>query len=165
MTLGTHAVVGGSLAAMVPGHPVMAFTLGFLSHFLLDSIPHYDYKILSIQKEEGNKLNTDMKLGKLFVLDLFRIGLDAFIGLALLAFFFNGTEAFPYTILIGAFAAMLPDALQFAYFKIRKEPLNSLQRFHLFIHAQNDLNHRPVLGLFLQVIVACIFIYAALFVI
>ncbi len=165
MTLGTHAVVGGSLAAMVPAHPVAAFIVGFLSHFVLDSIPHYDYEILSIQKEEGNKLNTDMKLGKLFIFDLLRIGADALIGLAILSLFFRNVPAFPYVILIGAIAAMLPDALQFAYFKLRREPLNSLQRFHLFIHAENDLNDRPLLGLFCQAVVAIIALSVALFVI
>jgi hypothetical protein len=50
----------------------------------------------------------------------------------------------------GAGAAILPDALQFAYMRFPREPLISLQRFHCWIHASRDLNRRPVLGLTAQ---------------
>ena len=154
MTLGTHAAVGGSLAVLVPGHPVLAFTIGFLSHFILDSIPHYDYRILSLEKKEGDALSVDMKFGKLFIFDLFRIGFDATLGIIFLMFFFYDTPYFSYIIFIGAIGAILPDVLQFAYFKLRKEPLASLQRFHMWIHADSDINHRPLLGISCQSTIA-----------
>jgi hypothetical protein len=47
MILTTHAVVGAALATFLPSHPVIAFAVGFASHFVLDAIPHVDYPIKS----------------------------------------------------------------------------------------------------------------------
>jgi hypothetical protein len=162
MTLGTHTIVGGSIGALVLGHPLLGFCFGFLSHFLLDAIPHFDYKLLSLQKGE-DKLDIDMKFGKLFAFDLLRISADVLIGLAVIFIFFYNGEYMPGSVLAGAFGAVLPDVLQFVYFKIRTKPLQLLQRFHLFIHARKDLNHRPAYGLFCQFIVAVVFLGLSLF--
>ena len=150
MTLGTHAVVGAGLATLVPRHPIAAFLIGFFSHFILDAIPHWDYKILSIKNDEHNKLNTDMVMGRRFIIDLFRISLDISLGL-FVAYLLFKTPAYSTPFLfIGAFGAMLPDALQFVYFKYKKEPLKSLQRFHLFIHAEGKI-HNAFKGILFQV--------------
>ncbi|MFA6296985.1 MAG: hypothetical protein WC629_00270 [Candidatus Paceibacterota bacterium] len=151
MTLGTHAVVGASLATLLPSHPVLAFTAGFLSHFVLDSIPHWDYKLLSISKDENNKMNTDMVLGSNFIIDIFRIGFDIYLGLSV-AFLVVGNLFYPpFVLLAGAIGAMLPDTLQFVYFKFKREPLRSLQKFHMFMHAETRI-HNPVKGIFFQII-------------
>lgn len=41
MTLTTHATIGAVIARAV-GSPVLAFIFGFISHFLVDMIPHGD---------------------------------------------------------------------------------------------------------------------------
>ena len=41
MTLTTHATLGAVLAKAA-GNPLMAFVFGFISHFLVDMIPHGD---------------------------------------------------------------------------------------------------------------------------
>jgi hypothetical protein len=46
--LSTHAVVGGAIASLIPGHPVLAFVIGVASHFAIDAIPHVDYPLYSI---------------------------------------------------------------------------------------------------------------------
>jgi hypothetical protein len=48
MILSTHAVVGGAIASLIPGHPVLAFVIGTASHFAIDAIPHVDYPLYSI---------------------------------------------------------------------------------------------------------------------
>lgn len=53
--------------------------------------------------------------------------------------------------LVGAVFAIIPDPLQFVYMKYRHEPLISLQRFHLFMHARTRLNDRPLLGVGSQI--------------
>jgi len=40
--LGTHGVVGGALGAWLARNPLEAFAVGFLSHALLDVMPHHD---------------------------------------------------------------------------------------------------------------------------
>lgn len=152
MTLGTHAAVGAAVAALVPGNPIGAFVLGFISHFLLDSIPHWDYKLLSLEKKGEDKMMVDMRLDRTFILDLVRIGFDILIGFVVAYFLFRNTAAFPYVLLWGSIGAMLPDVLQFVYFKWKNGPLKHLQRFHIFIHAEGKI-HDPVKGISFQVIV------------
>lgn len=149
MTLGTHAAVGMAIASLTPGHPGLAFSVGFLSHFILDSIPHWEYKILSLQ-QEGNKLSVDMIFGRKFIIDLLRIGADALIGILIGLIIFDSDRAQGGTLLIGAFGAIVPDFLQFVYFKFKKKPLEYLQRFHIFIHTDNELKVKAYIGIAYQ---------------
>lgn len=151
MTLATHAVVGAAVAAALPHHPLLGGLFAFGSHFLLDALPHWDYKILSASAnpDAPAKLSID----RLFLLDLVRIGSDAFLGIAVAAFFY-GTFSSLATIVqqnwlwfIGAAAAMLPDFLQFVYSKYPKGPIAQLQAFHRWIHTSHRLEGRTFLGI------------------
>jgi hypothetical protein len=148
LTLTTHAIVGAAIASVIPAHPYLAVAAAFASHFLLDAIPHWDYPIRS------ESLNPDlaaaMKLDGALLADVFMIGTDAIlgIGLALLLLVRPGNFVL---VLCGAAAAILPDALQFAYTRFPREPLISLQRFHLWMHTSRNLRARPVLGLSAQI--------------
>jgi len=152
MTLATHAVVGAAIASAMPNYPVLGFVLAFASHFVLDAIPHWDYPLSSMKKDSSDRMNDDMILNKNFIADLSKIGLDVLCGILLVLLFFTvcGPHLF-WVPIIGVFGAVLPDALQFAYWKWRREPLKSLQRFHLWIHARRNLNDKPLLGISSQV--------------
>jgi len=160
MTLTTHAVVGAALASSMPNYPLLGFAAAFASHFVLDAIPHWDYS-LSSQKTDGvNHMNDDMRIDKSFVRDLARISLDMSCGiaLALLFFTFHSPHLF-WVPMVGAFGAVLPDALMFASWKWRHEPLTGLQRFHLWIHAKTRLG-KPLLGISLQAAVIALVVIA-----
>ncbi len=153
MTLATHAILGTAAARIFPGNNAVAFAAAFVSHFLADAIPHWDYFLKSYKKDFKNRLNDDMRIDRNFLLDLSRIGLDFFLGAAISYFIFRPADVSRLVnIAIGIFGGTLPDALQLVYFKTRKEPLTSLQRLHGFIHAKKRLTGRPVLGIFLQLI-------------
>jgi len=160
MTLATHALVGASLAQLFPEHPVVGFCVGFASHFFLDAIPHWDYKLASSRQDIERPLESDIVVGRDFYFDLLKIGTDALLGLVL-AFVFFPEFTFPAVLLTiaGAFGGILPDALQFAYFKLRVEPLVSLQRFHKYMHAKLHLRAYPLPGATLQAIFAIIVVY------
>lgn len=89
---------------------------------------------------------TDMALGRDFVKDLVKIGCDCSAGFAASALLFGARDGGQELALAlsGALGGVLPDALQFAYFKIRRQPLIALQRFHMSV--ANDLEGRPVFG-------------------
>jgi hypothetical protein len=53
-------------------------------------------------------------------------------------------------VLLGATLAILPDPLQFLHGRFPREPLRSLQRFHVWVHTEQRLEGRPVLGLISQ---------------
>jgi len=155
MILSTHAVIGTALAALFPSHPFLAFSAAVASHFLADAIPHWEYTIFSLQRDPHNSLNNDVALDKRFALDLLRFSIDAAAGMVisfLVASLLNAPLV--QTVSIGVMGGLLPDALQFVYWKVRREPIRSLQRLHLWIHAKKHLANKPALGISLQIIIS-----------
>ena len=164
MILATHAIAGAALAAIMPDRPILAFTAGVASHFLLDAIPHWDYELRSKQEDKNNPLNNDMIIGRDFWLDLIKLGADTFLGLGLGWLFFqsffldHGALGF-LTFVAGAIGGLLPDALQFAYFKLRPPAggwLTTLQRFHYWIHADHDHKLEPIIGIISQAFIVAV---------
>jgi hypothetical protein len=158
MTLTTHAIVGAAVASTLPNHPVLGFAVGFASHFLLDAMPHWDYKLRSATENPNNPLAKEITLNKDFIFDLFKMGCDAIFG-ALVGLFlfgipnFNLNSILSSMIVWGIIGGLTPDALQFVYFKWKHEPMISLQKFHaVWIHSKIKLDNRPVLGISLQII-------------
>jgi len=137
MILSTHAIVGGAIASLMPGHPVLAFFTGVASHFALDAIPHWDYPLRSISLKAGG--GPAMMLNWSLFRDLGLITLDACVGLAVVLWLFASPAAAT-AVLFGALGAMLPDPLQIAYKYYPREPLRSLQRFHGWIHTKRALS-------------------------
>lgn len=150
MILSTHMVIGAAAASFFPRNPETGFLAAFASHFLADAIPHWHYQLASLVRGKENRLNadrivnTDMIIGKAFIFDMAKIGLDCMIGFTLGLLIFGPVPAF----FVGIVGGVLPDFLHFIYWKVRREPLTSLQRFHEWIHAKNrELDSRPFLGL------------------
>jgi hypothetical protein len=81
MILSTHAIVGGAIASLMPGHPVFAFVTGAASHFAIDAIPHVDYPLYSITVNRS--ANSALTVNWLLLRDFGLITLDAFAGLAI----------------------------------------------------------------------------------
>ena len=159
MTLTTHAVIGATIAASMPNYPVLGFILAFASHFILDAIPHWDYALSSQKTNGSNRMNDDMCINKTFFVDLTKIGFDALLGILLVLVFFALLS--PHLVwipFVGVAGAMLPDALQFIYWKWRHQPLISLQQFHLWIHARTDFNDKPIIGILIQIVTIVIIV-------
>jgi hypothetical protein len=133
MILSTHAIVGGAVASLCPSHPALAACLGFASHFAIDAIPHWDYPLQSISvKPEACR--TPLKVDRRLFLDLALIGFDACAGLLIALWLFASVDCVN-VIAVGALAGMLPDW--------PRQPLESVQKFHRWIHAKRRLAWRP----------------------
>jgi hypothetical protein len=143
MILSTHALVGAALANLFPSHPGVAFAVGFASHFALDAIPHADYPIRSASIDP--KIGAPLRFDRALLRDAITIGADGMLGLVFAFVFFASAEN-RWAILLGAFGAMLPDALQFLYLRFPREPLRTLQRFHRRVHTGTELKDRVVLA-------------------
>ena len=137
MILSTHAVVGGAIASFMPGHPVLAFVIGAASHFVIDAIPHVDYPLYSISVKRS--ATSALTLNWLLVQDLGLITLDASVGLAIVLWLYASPGATT-AVFAGALGAMLPDPLQLLHKLHPREPLRSLQRFHVWIHTKRRLS-------------------------
>lgn len=164
MVLSTHAVVGATAASFFPHNPILAFSIAFVSHFCIDPIPHWDYKLHSMVHDPDDILKTDMLLGKNFIFDLIKIATDALLGLlvSLVLFLYVTHSTNLMTILIGVIAGILPDPLQFLYWKTRSKILLPLQKFHTWIHGRS-LEIHPSLGATLQVVIISLVFVVSLY--
>mgnify|MGYP000125419269 CR=1 FL=1 len=157
MVLFTHSVVGGALGSLLKSHPVLAFFAGFISHFILDAFPHWDYTLESGQKHEsGNELKGDFVIDHRFLFDLVKIGTDLLVGAVIVYLFFVDNILDPILFLQsgmfwGMVGGILPDFLQFAYYKTKREPLTTLQKFHISVHTNVRLKDRYIIGPLLQI--------------
>jgi len=152
MILSVHAVFGAAVASMVPNHPVAGFALGFVSHFVLDAIPHKDYNLISVEPDINMKprlIDTIYKKFRL-VRDITLVSFDALFGLALAFMFFFNYEH-PWVFMIGALGSLLPDFLTFLYIFIRHKPLSLFCDFHVsLIHSKIILKLNQTMGIFVQ---------------
>lgn len=141
MTLTTHAVVGAAMASLVPQNPLLGFTLGFASHFCLDSIPHWaqgEVLLRSVHKETANPLSRRVGGGKAFVRDVSIVLADSALGFgAAVLILFYLFHVPLHIVLLGALAGQMPDGLQFIYIKLRPKFMDGLQRFHESIQEEH----------------------------
>lgn len=132
----------------MPAYPSLAIAAAFASHFLLDAIPHWDYPIRS--DSVNPSVAAAMKYDRALVTDILTISADGMLGIALTLLLLARPNDSA-LVFAGATAAILPDAFQFAYMRFPREPLVSLQRFHLWMHASRDMRGRAVLGVSAQI--------------
>jgi hypothetical protein len=158
MTLATHAVTGALIGAIGSENLAFAAGAGFLSHFLFDTIPHWDYSLGGIQEDKKNPLNTNMNVaGRRFLIDLSKIGFDFGLGMIIVALLvLYMPQRVIFGAFIGALCAVIPDPLQFVYWKLRPRLMKPLQTFHVYMHAATRLNDKPLLGITSQAVIIAI---------
>jgi hypothetical protein len=130
----------------MPAHPLLGVCIAFASHFLLDALPHWDYPIRSVSLNP--KIAGPMKYDRALFADMVTIGADVILGIVLALILFT-TKGCVLLVFLGACAAILPDAFQFAYMRLPREPLASLQRFHQWVHTSHRVR-KPHLGIISQ---------------
>ena len=156
MTLTTHAIVGAGIVSITTFNPALGLCAAFVSHFVIDTIPHINYEVVSESMKPGGN-TTHFNFNKDFFKDVFFIGVDGIAGLIIPILVFSTPKTF-WLIVAGACAGMLPDALQFAYSRYKHEPLISLQRFHEWIHTITPYKFDRFWGTVSQILLVVIFI-------
>jgi len=131
--------------------------LAFANHFLLDAIPHWDYPIRSASVNP--KIGARMRYDRDVLSDLITIRCGWRFGCYGVILF--ATRESLVLVACGACAAILPDAVQFAYMRWPHQPLTSLQRFHAWIHTSNGMKKIPIIGAASQVALVIVFLAAA----
>lgn len=140
MVLTTHGLVGGAIAALLPGAPALAVPAALASHYLLDALPHWDYPMPSLENPGASRSR-----------DVLKVIADGLSGLVLPLIIF-GDFAFWPLVLVAAAVAMFPDFLQFVYYVTRLPALAPTQNFHEWIHTPYKFKRRPLLGISLQLV-------------
>ena len=107
MLLAPHILVGAAVASRFQ-NPLLGIVFAFLSHFLLDSIPHWEYSIKELRHIKTKGIRYCMPI-------FLRIVLDITTGIAILiiALYFGRNEI-PFSAwALGGFFAILPDGITF----------------------------------------------------
>ncbi len=159
MVLVTHAIVGAAIANVMPNHPILGFSVAFLSHYLLDAIPHAEYDISGLVDSKNKSL---FKLNKRGMMHIFIIGADFLAGIALSIFFFARNDQRLYITLLGLIGGILPDFLQFIYLKYKRQPWKFFQKLHDFFHAKENLQNRQVMNFMMHTAPIFLFVLAYL---
>ena len=145
MLAANHTIVAGVVGSYI-GNPFLAFLAGFIIHFLLDSIPHFD--------------TTDK--GKFTFRQIFLVVADFAIGLMLIFWVIRADISINSPFVWGAFGGMVPDLLDNVPFwnkAFRKSKIGrKFHNFHNLFHSRL-FNHKPFLGLLSQYLIIALFIW------
>ena len=164
MILTSHIIAASAIVAPLALKPLTIFNLAaiffisFISHYLLDLIPHWDYKLsLWDFKEKGEKAILSKKN---IIRDSVKISIDLILGVAVGFWIIGLPIGFEGFFMIGLiiFASCLPDILQVSYIFWKKFPLVQLQKLHSIFHAKLKLNNQPIKGIAIQAIVLILII-------
>ncbi|MBU1177409.1 hypothetical protein KKH96_03125 [Patescibacteria group bacterium] len=117
MVIIPHMLAGATIGAHSP-NVWAAFCFGLLSHYLLDSLPHWEYL-------DSLKVSKFSQLIKIFI--------DFIIGSIIIVFLFL-SSSFNIIIISGIIGALLPDFIEFLYVNFKIKLFRPLSIFHHKIH-------------------------------
>lgn len=152
MLLVAHILAGAAIGYKVHNY-WLVFILSFISHFIMDAIPHREYDVESLK----NGLNR-----KSFG-DFLQVLTDLIIGTGLVLWLTWDSSFITY-VMIGMLAAVVPDLLTFFYWQTKTPYLKALTDFHRYtIHPKNNKNTPLIWGISSQIIVAVLAFIGLLF--
>lgn len=124
MTLTTHATLG-AVIGQATGNPLLAFVFGFISHFLIDMIPHGDTGI----SDNFRVLRRRRKHAVAYVM------VDAIFGIFFVLLLANSRDIDSVrTFSWGIVGAVLPDLLVGIYEITKTHLLRWFNTFHFLFH-------------------------------
>jgi len=145
MLAASHLVAGGVVGSYI-GNPFLAFLVGIIIHFLLDSVPHFD----TIEEDKF-----DYK-------ELSLIFIDFLIGMAIIIWVIKPDISLNSSFVWGSIGGMTPDLFDNVPFwkeTFRKTRIGSKVHYlHERIHSK-AFDKRPLLGILTQLITIAIFIW------
>ena len=163
MLLAPHILVGAAVAART-ANPILGIVFAFLSHFILDRIPHWEYS--------AEPLRNIPAKGILYVAPILRrVALDITAGfIVLITAVAVSSHEIPFTAwALGGFFGILPDGLSFLFF-IRKKGgrwgsiLKIFYLFHQKVHFDKKMGLPPLrIGLSTQAIAILLALYFIIF--
>lgn len=137
MLFTAHALSGGAVGELI-GNPFWAFLLGFVIHFILDAIPHYD--------------TTDN--GKYTPRQIILAGVDFIIGVLIIIFIIPKYSYNFYSYLWGVLGSITPDLLSLIpWVRNITSKIKYGKKFHDFHHQIQSIKISPLPGILIQVVI------------
>ena len=170
MILSSHVVIAAAAVAPFLTHPLTpskaAAILGIavLSHYAVDVIPHWDYKLSSVVKisdEDGPGNREFSPRRRLFLEDLGKAALDGSLGVTAAFLMLNLSFAWQDLALLLwiAFSAVLPDVASMFYIIFPHAPFSWFHKAHI-VHTKYRWKRSPVLGVLSQVVTVVLIVWA-----
>jgi len=151
MLITTHGLVGACIGKEV-GYPPLAFLLGLISHFILDSIPHCD----GPDDKAGRGENEPNSFAQYAF-----VAADIIIGVFIVVYLSSNNLASA-GLIWGIIGAELPDVIDNVPFWIGIRKVPGFKQFHAF-HAKIQSIKIPLwLGMLSQYSIAAIFLWLIL---
>lgn len=144
MILLIHMLFGAAVGSLIKSPP-LAIILAFLSHYLLDLIPHKDYYLKDINKKWG-----------ILRSNILKILLDLCLGILFIFLFSHPPKLVIY---VYAFFAILPDGFTVLNNIFSNKVLSSHNLFHEKIHFLKDKKIPKPWRIINQIIIVVISIY------
>jgi len=160
MLLAPHILVGAAVASQFQ-NPILGLILAFLSHFILDKTPHWEYSVEALKQIKIRGIKYCRPI-------LLRVFLDIITGFAVLIFaILISTNRIDFAYLaLGGFFGILPDGLTFLLFTKKKSKgriisfLKIFYALHRKIHFNKEKGLPPLrIGLSTQVIAVLVALY------
>ena len=149
MILTPHAIIGATISNIFPGYPVVGLVLAIGSHYLIDMIPHNHYEhqhyILKETKNLATLTNNIKAIYQLGII-IFDFCMGVFISILIFARDWHSL----FITLLGVAGGVLPDFLQFLYYKYKHRHLERHMSFHGKFETKRNLDHNPALGALIQ---------------
>jgi len=163
MIISSHIILTSvatmSIAAkpLTPSNAALLFFVSFFAHYILDFIPHWDYKLASFNKEssgDGGETKIRFVFNKInFLKDSAKTTLDGLLGLSV-AFWLvgmpNDLERI-FIFFLVASASILPDIIELFYSIYKRLPFSALSKIHKFFHTNYRFKERPRIGILFQI--------------
>jgi hypothetical protein len=152
MYLTVHAVAGALIGHYV-NEPIISFVVGFISHFFLDMLPHYD---THLPKDRSAKEIRKQYFNKIFSVIYIDISLTLITAVAL---FTNNIYFLTQAVFWGMVGAILPDILQLLSFIFKNNwVLKQCNGLHNLVHYSPESQISIFLGHVTQLITLIILI-------
>lgn len=146
MILTPHILTGVFVGSKVK-NPLFGAILALISHYILDSLPHWEYKFIKNWRHfQKRKLSpSDLEKIKLSIIGSFKVIIDLSVGFFLISLIFLYFKSFSLKnmifIYIFAFLSIIPDILIFLYWLMPKNYfLKKHYKFHYLIHFPKKKN-------------------------
>ncbi len=155
MVLTVHAISGAAVGRLAFGNPIIAFCLGFASHFLLDHIPHKEYEIFSVKKNKEKSLIERNFSRKAVLRDILAVSADLSVGMAFVLFVVFRKPENLVVLFSGAMGGVMPDFFQLIYAFYPRGFFAFMQKIHDFSHSRQGVKN-PIMAWVFQIVIVVI---------
>lgn len=148
MTLTAHSIIAAAvtkpLAAM---NPLLIFIVAIASHYLADAIPHWDYKVASLENDEDKENRRIQYNRRAIIKDVSHFAIDTLVGSVIVILAVRPTTTAQWIwVALAVIGGCLPDFLQ-GFYALKLKFLRPHQRLHDLFHTNIRLGPYPLVGI------------------